>query len=157
MKREERGEEESDDFSQIKKHKYEQEKWTIPTQSNVQKPLALNPPGQQLFEYRERMNILNSCYNKVDPLNPAVKLNTSYPLVYLYDTMQNKWCFNLITLWNNVEGYLNYDLKSMFDNFGKDYVMTEIRTPTAIFRITIPIFYNIKKSFFKYAHQIDIP
>ena len=112
---------------------------------------------EQLYKYRKRMNILQSCYNKVDPLNPSMKLNTTYPLYQLKDSVSNYWCFNLITLWEKVSSYENYDLQKMQSHFGTDYILTEIRTPSAIFKINIQDFYNIKNDFYNYAYQINLP
>jgi len=123
--------------------------WKIPSESsNI---------DEQLYKYRKRMNILKSCYNKVDPLNPSIRLNTTYPLYQLQDTMGNSWCFNLITLWGKVSSYENYDLQKMQSHFGSDYILTEIRTPSAIFRINIQDFHNIKTEFYDYAYQINLP
>jgi hypothetical protein len=112
---------------------------------------------EQLYKYRKRMNNLQSCYNKVDPLNPSMKLNTTYPLYQLKDSVSNYWCFNLITLWEKVSSYENYDLQKMQSHFGTDYILTEIRTPSAIFKINIQDFYNIKNDFYNYAYQINLP
>ena len=122
--------------------------WEIPSESF--------DIDQQLHKYRERMNVLSSCYNNVDPLNPSIKLNTTYPLFILQDSMGNFWCFNLITLWDKVSSYENYDLEKMQSHFGLDYILTEIRTPSAIFRINIQDFYNIKNEFYNYAYKINL-
>ena len=66
-------------------------------------------------------------------------------------------CFNLLTLWDKVLSYENYDLEKMQSHFGLDYILTEIRTPSAIFRINIQDFYNIKNEFYNYAYKINLP
>jgi hypothetical protein len=123
--------------------------WEIPKKSV--------PIDHQLSEYKTRMNILRKCGNTTDPLQSNIRLNPSHPLFALRDVLENKWCFDLITLWKHLEGYNTYDIEKLYKHFGGSYVISEFKIPGTLFKVNLVTFDTLKREFYKYAYGIDIP
>ena len=104
---------------------------------------------QKTFEYH-----IKECVNKYDPIYPDRRLKLNDALYLLYDKNGKKWCFNLITLWPKFEVTNSYDIEGIYRHFG-NIIMTLLDTKDAEFEITVKVFINIKKAYYKYAHNID--
>lgn len=99
--------------------------------------------------YFKRMQCLNF-ESLRDPLDPNMHLDVRLPFIVLIDRGGGRWCFDLITLWNEVKHLekSSFDLKSVQRDFGH---IVKLRTLTSVFEFTWEDFQIARTKFYSFA------
>jgi hypothetical protein len=149
MKREEREFAEDQAKQNEKKHfkdKPKQKKYSVDAAQDQMKAYAMRQ--KSFYSY------IGECQNNYDPIFPDRKLKMNDALYFLHDKNQRRWCFNLVTLWPKFEATNSYDIEKLYRDYG-NIILTILDTKETEFQINIQVFVRLKKTYYKYAHNID--
>lgn len=152
MKRDDRENQDNDDFDQqkddFKKSKY------IEAKIRLQQDAWDDQMQAYMLRQKVFFSHIEKCVNDYDPIYPDRKLKMNDALFFLYDKNGRRWCFNLITLWPKFEATNSYDIERLYSHHG-NILLSTLDTKETEFHITIRQFVYLKKSYYKYAHNID--